>query len=303
MIAIFFVPGMFGTTLEYMLRNYTLEHSAVEGFITDDGSMHNFRKEYHPGNKKEVETYLGEHVSDLIKRIGITTPIYPWPDAKLEWIVNNFPIDLTTSKNIFVWANDFKSAELNMLFQFYKISKGVLNAGLKIFCGDNSHNITNWNSAYTHWSEMKPWELREWLSIFYPIWILEWITPTSTVAHIEKLTVNNVDLLSNLEDEFLRIAKYCNLTVINNASRATFIEEWTNKQQYIVDEYNLINQIVEKTLKNENFEWDGSRLCEISEAIIQQRLRTHGYEIECYGLNTFPTSSRILRNLIESFKF
>lgn len=299
MVIIFFVTGMFGSTLEFLLRNYTAENDTVQGYITDDGSLHSYQKGYHPSNKSMMEVWHSESVSDILKRVKILTPVYPWSDAKLDWIVDNFPVDLATSKNIFVCAKDFRDAELNMLFQFYKIAKGVLNMGLTIFCGNNSQCIKNWNKKYTHWSEMEPWELREWSSIFYSEWITEWIDPSLTISHLEKSILNNVDVLENLEDAFLSIAKYCNLTVINDDSRFSFIKEWTEKQQYIVEEFNLIDQIVEKTINKENFEWIDARLCFISEAIIQRRLRVRGYEIACYKLNTFPTNSAELYTLLE----
>lgn len=291
MINIFFVPGMFGSTLEYMLRNYTEEHDPLEGYIIDDGSMHSFRKEYHPGSGSDL-------LSDYHPDIKISTPIYPFSEKKLNEILAIWPGDLTTSKNIFIRAEDLHSAELNMLFQYHKISKGIVNAGLEIFCGNNTSLITNWNEKYSHWSQMEVWEIREWLSLFYPEWVSEWINIENSTDKInDKLIVNNKDILNNISHVFLQIVEYCELTLKNDYS--SFIKEWREKQQYIVDELNLIDNIVTSTIKNEYFNWHNCRLSIISEAIIQKRLRDSGYNIKCYNLNTFPTNSAELHSIIE----
>ena len=108
---IFFVTGMFGSTLEFLLRNYTAENDRVQGYITDDGSLHSYQKGYHPCSKAMTEVCHGESVSEILKRVNILTPVYPWTDAKLSWIVDNFPVDLSTSKNIFVCVLKISEAQ------------------------------------------------------------------------------------------------------------------------------------------------------------------------------------------------
>ena len=281
---------MFGTTLEYALKNYTIEFDSVQGSLLDDGSMHSFAKEFHPCSMQDLEQFNSD--------IKISTPIYPFPSGDLAEIVKLWPGDFNTSKNIFVHANNLESAEINMLFQYYKIAKGKLNLGLKTFCGNNSHNIVNWNNSYTHWSQMQPWELREWLSLFYPVWLRGWIDIDGSIESVSnKLKVSNTDLLSNIEEQFVKIAKFCNLTM--SGSYKEFFIEWTNKQQYIIDEFKLIDKIINCTLSEDSFEWASEDICFLSEAIIQRKLRDKGYELKCFDLNTFPNNSKTLYNALE----
>ena len=281
---------MFGTTLEYALKNYTIEFNSVQRSLLDDGSMHSFAKEFHPCSMQDLEQFNSD--------IKISTPIYPFPSGDLAEIVKLWPGDFNTSKNIFVHANNLESAEINMLFQYYKIAKGKLNLGLKTFCGNNSHNIVNWNNSYTHWSQMQPWELREWLSLFYPVWLRGWIDIDGSIESVSnKLKVSNTDLLSNIEEQFVKIAKFCNLTV--SGSYKEFFIEWTNKQQYIIDEFKLIDKIINCTLSEDSFEWASEDICFLSEAIIQRKLRDKGYELKCFDLNTFPNNSKTLYNALE----
>lgn len=281
---------MFGTTLEYALKNYTIEFDSVQGYLLDDGSMHSFAKEFHPRSMQDLEQFNSD--------IKISTPIYPFPSGDLAEIVKLWPGDFNTSKNIFVHANNLESAEINMLFQYYKIAKGKLNLGLKTFCGNNSYNIVNWNNSYTHWSQMQPWELREWLSLFYPVWLRGWIDIDGSIESVSnKLKVSNTDLLSNIEEQFVKIAKFCNLTM--SGSYKEFFIEWTNKQQYIIDEFKLIDKIINCTLSEDSFEWASEDICFLSEAIIQRKLRDKGYELKCFDLNTFPNNSKTLYNALE----
>jgi hypothetical protein len=47
MICVFFVPGMFGSTVEYVLRAFTNELDNIDAEILSDGSMHSFKTQMH----------------------------------------------------------------------------------------------------------------------------------------------------------------------------------------------------------------------------------------------------------------
>lgn len=184
MINIFFVPGMFGSTIEYVLRSFTKEFTPVNTNILSDGSMHAFSKEFHPTRMHHVDsnTKFGE----------INTPIYPVLDGHLDDMLTHWPIT-ADDKFVIMCAADQLSAELTMLFQYYKIASGSVNLGLDIFFQSHSHNVKNWNSSYESWKDLQHWELRELLSLMYPIWVTEWINPVTARPH---LTVVNTDMLS-----------------------------------------------------------------------------------------------------------
>lgn len=289
MINIFFVPGMFGSTMEFMLRNFTNEFEPVRGKILDDGSMHSFHKEFHahPAGIEE----LFKNFNDSIE---ITTVFYPEKNHKLEWILQNWPGDLNKSKNVIITANSFKDAELNLLFSYYKIATGSLNLGLDLIF--NNNNLEQWNKKHKSWSDAATWELRESFSIFYSDFLAEWMIKNPNISDL--FVLSNTDILFDLERTFFKLINFLNLTPrLKNFKE--FIHEWQNKQQYIVDEFNLLEKIVENTLNNKNFDWSNYRLCLISEAIIQQRLRQQGYEIKCWNLDIFPTNTKDLINLLE----
>jgi len=291
MIIVFFVPGMFGSTIEALTRSFTSEFAgkSVTMDITKDGSMHVFNKQLHPLTRNEA-------LSMLQFPVDVCTPIYPMKDAKLNEVAAELLI-CNDDKLIVIHANSSSDAELNMLFQYHKIATGVLNMSESIFCGDNGHNIVNWNSNYTSWKEMKAWELREWMSIFYPQWTLEWVNSKDVKFNCDPFLVSSIDILTNLKSTFLKISEYLGLTVINKKELTQFCNKWTKAQQYIIDEYKSIELIVNNTLSNKDYDWPILNI--IAESIIQKRLRDAGYELKCYNLNRFPTNSKTLANLLE----
>jgi len=292
MLNIFFVPGMFGSTLEYMLRNFTKENDEVIGEIKDDGSMHTFLKEFHPTDMDTLENLRN------LKNNSITTPIYPFKGAKLPEILNFYSeTNHYSDYTILMHADNLRDAEMNMLFAYHKISIG-LNMGLNIFCGDNKHNIVNWNRDAVHWNELEVWQLREWFSIFYSEWVSEWINSQYQIKDYDAnaLSIKNTDMLFDTEKIFHRITSHFNLTI--DGDYHSFIKKWQVAQQYIVDEFDLIDKIVYNTSNNLDFTWNSAKLDIVAESIIQKRLRDSGYEIQCWNLNVFPDNSKQLYNIL-----
>jgi hypothetical protein len=291
MINIFFVPGMFGSTVEFVLRSYTNEYVPLDSIVDSDGSLHTFCKEFHPLAKEHILQNL-----DKLPGHAITTPIYPFEKSHLPEILSVYTT-IDNSSNLLIHANNTREAELNLLFQYYKIAYGCqVHKGLSIFAGNDSHGlVTNWNPAYTHWSDMKPWEFREWFSLFYVPWIQEWVNSKDQVPS-NFLKIQNTEILFNTKDTFLKIINFCNLSLDETKDLDMFVNEWQSKQEYIVNEFDLLDQILDSTVNNHDFEW--APLNSISESIIQQRLRSRGYEIRCDGLDIFPTNSKSLYNLL-----
>jgi hypothetical protein len=289
MIHIFFVPGMFGSTIEHVLRSYTNEYEPSGGKILDDGSVHSYRKEFHPVDVFAIRNF------EKLQKNSITTPIYPFKQTHLPEILNEFEHLLSNNTLLLIYADSLRAAELNLLFQYYKIAVG-LGTDLDIFCGENKHNIVNWNSSYQSWRDMQAWELREWFSLFYPIWVNEWIESFNQVPD-NFLKISNTELLFDPKNTLIKIINCCDLTVKSAIDLDKFIAEWQQKQNYVVEEFNLLDRIIKNTLNKIDYNWDNLNI--ISESIVQQRLRARGYEIRCDGLNIFPTNSISLYNLLE----
>lgn len=292
MIHVFFVPGMFGSTIEYVTRTFTEEFEPIEADIMQDGSMHSFKKQFHWLSISDINnSYI-----DGIKTNDISTPIYPQENHHfLEILEAMAPLIAPTDKKILVYADTLEAAELNILFQYYKIANGILsNKGMSIFFNAAGPLVKQWNDSYNSWQDMQTWELREWFSIFYPGWIKEWSNSVDSVDDTF-LKIPNTYLLQEPKNAFKSIIDHCSLTVKDGIDE--FLLRWRSAQQYILDEYLLLIKIVNCTVNQQPFEWKTLNI--ISESIVQHNLRLKGFEICCDGLNTFPTDSKTLYNLLE----
>jgi hypothetical protein len=299
-IHIFFGSGSFGSTIESVLRNYSDHSTPIDSKILDDGSMHSYRKEHHVKNVDALNKFLQMDIagSGAITNSTITTPIYPYMEFKFPTILDQFSSikSWNTDVKILIFQPDLQAFELNLLFKYYKICCGHMNLGLSGsgIISENQPGIVNWNKDYTHWSQMKLWELREWISIFYPGHAQEFI---NSQYHIDDswLKIANTDILYNTKESMLKIIDHCGLT--NTKDLTEFVTEWQQAQQYIVDEFDLLDQIVDCSINNQPLVWKPVNI--IAEAIIQQRLRARGYEIRCDGLDIFPTDAIMFNTLLE----
>ena len=82
MINIFFVPGMFASTIEYILKNHKTGLDVSK--ILSDGSMHSFSKEAHINTREKLiqNSHIFDYNSDTISTI-----MYPFNNLKLHQII------------------------------------------------------------------------------------------------------------------------------------------------------------------------------------------------------------------------
>ena len=160
--------------------------------------------------------------------------------------------------------------------------------------GNFSQLITQWDPQYKHVSDMQPWQLREWQSLLDHHYILD--APRQVGDNY--LKVSTEEILHNTVDVFEKIMNWCGLTR-NSAYLIKFALKWRECQQYVLDEYKLIVDIVDATINNVAKDIPED-LNIIAQSIIQQQLRKAGYELRCYGLNDFPNSTTMLHELLDS---
>ena len=284
MICVFFVPGMFGSTVEYVLRAFTNELDNIDAEILSDGSMHSFKTQMHLTDRTNFISFFSQRPES----VSVVTPIYPFNNAGLPELLELCnPYISDSDKKLLIYADSIEYAEINMLFQYHKISAGTkISFGLKIFCNDNFENVRQWNSVYTHWDQMQHWELREWISLFYKKQITEWLdAPTQSPGW---QLVSTRDLLNDTEQTLEKIIQISGLSK-NQKNLTEFASNWRCSQQYVLDEHQLIDRAVSCIITQEDFSWSSLNI--IAEAMIQNKLRESGFEILCDGLNKFPTNS------------
>lgn len=288
MIHILFVPGSFGSALEWGIRTYSHQYDPLtSAVILDDGSWHSFKKMCHIVEKQDLLKL--EQVTDPNT---ISTVCYPQPNCDSNYIFNYINEKFSNDKVVIVTVPNIHSAELVLLMRYDKIIKG-LYMGLDAF-GNNADTMKQWNKNYTKWQDMQRWEYREWFSACCSSWMQEWINDQQ-LANSNWLTVSVLDILDDFLGTVKKIIDYTELDY--RYTETPLLDNWIDKQQKNINLLNLINDIVYNTVNKINFSWQPLHI--VAEALVQKKLQEQGYQIRCYGLNEFPTDSITLNSLLE----
>lgn len=275
---------MFGTMIEYVLTTFS-NHHAQEVPIKHDGSMHTFKKSFHVTDQNKLDDWAQKR---------ITTVIYPFNQQHLPDIIDLFSNTVHswhTDRKVLVHASNTKWAEINMLFQYHKIA---LDLGLTtIFQGNDTGVLQRWDKSYTDWKDLRPWQWREWFSLFYPEWIQEWI---HAPEHVDQswLCITNQAILENIADTLDTISKHCDISLVRDIS--WFCTQYQNCQKYILDQYDVVQSILTSVINQQDLSWRPLNI--IAESILQHHFREHGYEWRCDGLDQLPCSSLEFQKII-----
>lgn len=274
MIVILFTAGNFGSTIEYCLRTFSKELTKVQFGLLDDGSMHGYKKSFHP------TTF--EHWHDHTPGIDIATPMFPnknyeSPVSSLTFYKKNLR---TQDHVIFIDSNSLDQAQRCQLFNYHKNKNNGLLDTLLL------DKAQQWNPKYTHWQDMQIYELREALS-FYVDQQHEHVNLKSH-ACLDWFVTDPDKILTNLPDQITSMITHCGLTA-NCDGLQEFYTQWSSKQKYILDEFDLIMDIVDHATTQKFLSWSGLSL--FGEAILQSRLRHLGWDLDMTNLNQFPNNT------------
>jgi hypothetical protein len=139
----------------------------------------------------------------------------------------------------------------------------------------------------SNWDNISTWSIREWFSF----WMLDSMKDTyhGKSGHF---TTNDL-FTSNI---FPHLINRLGLTlVVDDAIMKHNQSNWIATQRYHNSQHRC-NKWVQDVLTDNNTL--SPCLTILDEAYVQHSLREQGYEIRCDGLDTFPTNSRDLREII-----
>lgn len=303
MIHILFVPGSFGSTINLVAQSFCKNFISpallsLDESILSDGSAHSYYKQGHWSTKELLTDFLEGRIDQDIK---ISTPTYPYNDMTVQEIFSQYQNKRPYDKVVLIYINDMNYAELNMLAQYYKISAGSLSHGLEytFYVDGLLADIKKWNKEYSSFKDMRPWELREFFSLYYTDWIKHWLD-AQLLAPSNWLKISTYDILNNSRETFMKICNF--VDEFDNSKEIEFnkfSDSWLEKQRYLINELELVNKIVDYATNQKITSWTSSQLCMFSEAMIQKKLRDNGYELKCFGLDIFPNDSIQLYRLME----
>lgn len=140
------------------------------------------------------------------------------------------------------------------------------------------------------------WQLREMLSFEHQGYVVDQCQP---IMDNKIINVPVRHLLHHFQSTIIGLLQDLDLTVMHDDQFDRIKNEWINYEKFI-DVDSLCQHIVSAVLDDQELEWHSDQLDLIDEAHIQYLLRQHRLELRCYGLDTFPTNSVQLKQLLYS---
>ena len=337
---IYYIPGAYGTFVEWCLNFFTDAEFNKELPFTANGSAHKFLKSLvfthrsfddlfnkgpynrsirmHPGvvfgeiyNRGEIDSIdyvvcmkneLEYLYNNYTKKIVV---LYYNTDSELTGLNNvlvkssfleNTDGSSTAKKETNAWFDEVDANDVlrEMYFDFdldNKIRRQLIKYGANI-------HASAW--GHTDLTNLKRWELREFLSLYCGE-----ISKTTNQSYYDKLQLMFNDILfveiSDLESNFTqiipKIIEKFNLPYANQDQLDHVYTSWISRQSF-ANRNKLVKKIVDCTIANEYFDFGDILLTLYDEAFIQKLLRDQNLELQCYNLDIFPTNTLELRKII-----
>ena len=266
MIKVLYPPGCYGNYIARCLYNYTnMRLGEYKPFMFDsNGSSHIHRSNQHARSN-----------------IGYGHP------GQLLIDPEDQVITILTDKDHFLDYYDN---------QFHKQQKGhVLNYIKNHFTVEElTFKLTNYWNYTQPFDELIPtWILREFCSF----WIQDCLNNAYTVKQHQGISINTQDMFSNFINSFDHL---CWVLDLNINIEPDLIKE-DNKNFCNLQHYHNIQlkcQCWTESCLTSDQSLSSPCKTIFDEAYVQYLLRQRGYEIQCDGLNTFPTTSDKMKLII-----
>jgi hypothetical protein len=290
-IPIAFSVGCYGTYLEWALTTLCNQENIVPPF-TNSGSSHTFLGNhlaniegwqafveannfeqfvrFHPKQRKSQS--LSQNLDSVAASVDHMIYLYPDKNSILL-VINNWLSKVRSDW----WTHDILGPD-----------------GL-----DKIHK--NWPSCTGLGADQIPiWVQREFLSFYLmPAWFdqVEWYHP-AVWKRKNCITITVSELLYNFESCLDRLQKFTNLSFAKPpACLENYHKDMLELQRY-KNQDQLCKQVVQSIVNNTMFDWTDQEISLPSQSWIQWQLRNLGWELRCDGLDTWPTNSVQLKNLL-----
>ena len=297
-LPILFNGGAYGTYLEWAITAVTGSADIVDPFTRNspvEGNSHNFQGHhlknmagwqcyvqsdldfplvrFHPKTLKDES--LQQNICDILDVTQQAVLLYPGKNTKLLTI-NNYAQKIQKDW----WGHQFENyIDVNLLYENWPVSPG------------------------THPDLIPTWVRREFLSYYLvPAWEaqVEWYFPDHW--HDQRCLLLTVDelLYTDLSITLDRIGKFFQVPFTKQPDVLAPYHRTMLSLQKNTGQDQLCNNIINSIVHNQSLDWAHQYLPLASQAYLQWELRNLGYEIECHGLDMFPTNSVYLQELLYS---
>jgi hypothetical protein len=292
-VPIVFNSGAYGTYLEWCLTSLCSSNDLISPFKSH-GNSHNYHG-VHLLNMQGWRQYLEKtDSSDFVRFHPKSDPMHSL-EKNLEEILQS------VDKVIFLYP-DNNSVLLNINNWIDKVYDDWwihMWTNHTEFCLDPNLLYNKWPvDSGTPIQDIARWIRREFLSMYLvPAWQsqVEWFFPDRWQSPKCKYVFTK-NLLYDFENTITDLVFFLQLNIKKSVSELLPYHEENMKLQKHTNQDRICNQIIESILNDNVITWDTLPLA--SEAWMQWKLRELGYEIQCHGLDMFPTNSVQLKELL-----
>ena len=269
MIKICFPPGCYGSYLSRCIYNYSdLTEEPVDSFQFDQfGSSHDHR------DNKQVSTKIQVFHLNETTKLSHTDVVIILPCSKhhLDYFNNQFA----------------KQSKYHIL-HYLSVTIGEAELKSKLHQGWSYHRKID--------GQIPNWILREFISN----WIIECFNHGYSIDRYQsiphKISITTQDIVLNILNTVLGICKVLGLTV--NIDHSIILD---NHFKFVGLQKHHQSQLRCEQWCNDIIEEKDSLspcITILDEAYVQYYLRTQGFEIQCFELNAFPTTSMELKKIM-----
>lgn len=139
------------------------------------------------------------------------------------------------------------------------------------------------------------WQLREMISFDYCLSHVSELYQPVTSDQVVNIPISQ--LVHQFQETVTKLLQQLDLPLVHSDQFDRISNEWLSTEQFINVDH-LCQHIVTATLEGSAVSWHADQLTIIDEAFIQRQLRNKNFEMRCHGLDTFPTNSVQLKELL-----
>lgn len=286
-IVIFYPGGGYGSFLHWVLEYFSGNLPEGSRPFTATGSAHKFQGLLldFPGSPTTEDYLCGDQEFQFGRTHGLAGGVFDL-DRHKGFVATYLPFFKK-----FVCITQDSSCHLMILHN--ALTKMKTFNYVKFF----DETIKQYASQFNATLPVPNWQLREMLSYKHGSYMHFTTGCFQPVVHEKVINISVSELVYNFQTTIRKLFMDLNIQLTRDAELSKVESEWLSCQKFTTLD-NLCKKIIDSIITDQPMSWDSSQLTVLDEAYIQYLLRINGFEIQCFELDTFPTNSVNLKELL-----
>ena len=297
--AIVFQGGAYGNYLKWILHTLLTDNEKIVVPWQGNGTSHD--QSYIKNDKFfNVRGHFNQIFEPTPKNIPKVFTVHPKTDQEHDMVSRVRHIQEHVDKVLFLYQST-NTYLLGVNNYMYKIWNDLRSGPLGYINPNDLYH--NWNIAYnTPFEKIPRWILREYFSYnVFTSWESQqqWFMPDQ-YQHKDCFYIFVDHLLFNFLGTIEKIRVFLGREWTRDPKDLLIYHMENLKNQKYLFQDVIAKNIIDSVLDKKNCNWNDQYVTIFTEAFVQKKLREHGLELRCNGLNVFPTCTEDLFKVIDS---